>query len=84
MPKARVGGRIAIDIAAPAFKGNPLRRCRQHQKKEAVPAVPGGTRTPNPQIRSLMRYPLRHKDNAGSWWSLATAKPQKIVDNSGI
>jgi hypothetical protein len=24
--------------------------------------VPGGTRTPNPQIRSLMRYPLRHWD----------------------
>ena len=24
--------------------------------------VPGGTRTPNPQIRSLMRYPLRHRD----------------------
>ena len=25
-------------------------------KKKAL----GGTRTPNPQIRSLMRYPLRH------------------------
>jgi hypothetical protein len=37
---------------------------KQKQKKVGffVPAVPGGTRTPNPQIRSLMRYPLRHWD----------------------
>jgi hypothetical protein len=25
--------------------------------------IPGGTRTRNPQIRSLMRYPLRHRDS---------------------
>lgn len=30
------------------------------EKKKVL--VPGGTRTPNPQIRSLMRYPLRHWD----------------------
>lgn len=41
-------------------------------------AVPGGTRTPNPQIRSLMRYPLRH------WDPLAQDTVQKKNDNSGI
>ena len=33
-----------------------------HSEPHAAPAktTPGGTRTRNPQIRSLMRYPLRH------------------------
>ena len=32
-------------------------------KKESKKQVPGGTRTRNPQIRSLIRYPLRHEDH---------------------
>ena len=41
-------------------------RCRVGTtKKWSYHKVPGGTRTPNPQIRSLMRYPLRHKDKPG-------------------
>jgi hypothetical protein len=42
-------------------------RCEvKKNKKWSYHKVPGGTRTPNPQIRSLMRYPLRHKDKPGS------------------
>ena len=35
-----------------------------HQK-----TIPGGTRTRNPQIRSLMRYPLRHWDSSPLWYA---------------
>ena len=34
----------------------------KQKKRDKKTTVPGGTRTPNPQIRSLMRYPLRHWD----------------------
>ena len=57
-----------------------LRWRAKTNKKWSYHKVPGGTRTPNPQIRSLMRYPLRHKDELGAKWNYT----QKIVDNSGI
>jgi hypothetical protein len=57
-----------------------LRWGTKKNKKLLCYKVPGGTRTPNPQIRSLMRYPLRHKDELGAKWNYT----QKIVDNSGI
>ena len=34
------------------------------EKRKKKNDTPGGTRTRNPQIRSLMRYPLRHW---GTW-----------------
>ena len=41
----------------------PTELMEQYSWRETKKIVPGGTRTPNPQIRSLMRYPLRHWDN---------------------
>ena len=49
------------------------------QESKQKKKVPGGTRTPNPQIRSLMRYPLRHRDMLERLSPLA-----KNIDNSGI
>ena len=46
-------------IAASLARPREAERASQQKMK----SVPGGTRTPNPQIRSLMRYPLRHWDN---------------------
>ena len=85
MPLARLAPKASALTTRPNLQQRNLQeRGRKEpplpKKKKDVPQVPGGTRTPNPQIRSLMRYPLRHKDELGACWN----DTQKIVDNSGI
>ena len=47
-------------------------------------SVPGGTRTPNPQIRSLMRYPLRHRDTAWKGWAALASKKAKKSESTTV
>ena len=73
MPLARLAPKASALTTRPNLQPHASRegkaettRCElKKNKKWSYHKVPGGTRTPNPQIRSLMRYPLRHKDKPG-------------------
>ena len=73
MPLARLAPKASALTTRPNLQpharlldGPETPRCgAKKNKKWSYHKVPGGTRTPNPQIRSLMRYPLRHKDKPG-------------------
>jgi hypothetical protein len=71
MPLARLAPKASALTTRPNLqphvcRGDEAQKLRwggQNKQKWLYNTVPGGTRTPNPQIRSLVRYPLRHKDN---------------------
>ena len=83
MPLSRLAPKASALTTRP--KLHLLRTLRTKKQKRTKlgykKTVPGGTRTPNPQIRSLMRYPLRHWDTD---WSEKEVAELKKNDNSGI
>jgi hypothetical protein len=46
------------ELRAPLQQWNPKQRPTRESVSYAVRGDPGGSRTPNPQIRSLMLYPI--------------------------
>ena len=59
---------VACQVMDPgSIPGERIFLCRRpaDRTKKKTTVAPGGTRTPNPQIRSLMRYPLRHRGLSG-------------------
>ena len=88
MPLARLAPKASALTTRPNLQPHASRggeaettRCElKKNKKWSYHKVPGGTRTPNPQIRSLMRYPLRHKDKPGSVTVRCTKKCRQQWD----
>jgi hypothetical protein len=64
MPLSRLAPKASALTTRPKLHLLRNRDARKHKRTFLgnKKTVPGGTRTPNPQIRSLMRYPLRHWD----------------------
>jgi hypothetical protein len=67
----------ASEVLSPRYKKKKKRNKKKKKKKKK--RVLGETRTRNPQIRSLMRYPLRHKDGGvqGALWCSRLPRARK-------
>ena len=57
-----------------------------HKKvpRSGVKSTPGGTRTRNPQIRSLMRYPLRHWGTPALQYQRVATPPDGMAQRQRI